>query len=128
MPRQTGRYNRLSSYATKWWISDNGHVAVTYHSTTIVRTYDYDGMHWCELNTGGYYSVTTKRKMNQAAGQFDLPYSVHQKKHRWYVTTKAGVFEFDDQTFVFDLASGLPAAIIYAVVNKGNSNAQPVHA
>jgi hypothetical protein len=115
MPRQTGRYNRLSSYMTKWTRHDNGHIAVTYHATTIVKTYDHDGRIWCELNHGDWPTVTTKRKMNQAAGQFDLPYGVWQRKHLWYVTTKAGEFRFDDRTFVFDIETGLPAALIYAI-------------
>jgi len=72
--------NKLSNYATTVGYK-NGNTTVTYHSTPIV---EFD--HECIiLRTGGWKSVTTKRKMNQAARQFDLGYSVMQKDHAWFV-------------------------------------------
>ena len=37
------------------------------------------------LDSGGWRTVTTKRKMNQAANQFGLIYSVFQRKGQWFV-------------------------------------------
>jgi hypothetical protein len=39
------------------------------------------------LNNGGWKTTTTKTRMNQAANEFNLPYSVHQEKGGWYCTT-----------------------------------------
>ena len=42
-----------------------------------------------KLNTGGYATVTTKRRMNQFAKMFDLGFSVYQQKGQWYIISKA---------------------------------------
>jgi len=111
-------WNRLSNYKTTW-SNDDGNVTVRYHNTDIVSVHMEAGRKVITLNTGGELgdwhtrsqavgSVTTKRKMNQAARQFDLPYSVHQKNHVWYLTTKAGVFRWDDGTvYCFDAETGV---------------------
>lgn len=111
-------YNRLSTYCTSVARIGND-VAVTYHQTTIVLAKDVGNRRVVKLDTGGETgnwtrsnpgpgSNTTKRKMNQAAHQFGLGYSVHQAKGRWYVTTIAGAFEYEDTVFIFDAVSGLP--------------------
>jgi hypothetical protein len=74
------RTDRLSNYRTTW----HGNVAeggVTYVSTEIVKWDDKS----VTLNSGGWRTVTTKRKMNQAARQFILGYRVEQKKGEWSV-------------------------------------------
>ena len=96
-------YDKVSPYRTKI-ISNDGGAIVQYHSTIIVNA----GKDTVILHTGGYASVTTKRKMNQAARQFALGYSVFQKNYDWFVVTKAGTFAFDDRYFCFDRATGLP--------------------
>jgi|RhiMethySRZTD1v2_1073278.scaffolds.fasta_scaffold13719_10 hypothetical protein len=95
-------YNRLSTYRTKI-ARDADKVSVVYHSTMIVRA----DAATLVLDAGGWESVTTKRKMNQASHQFGLGYTVHQHRHQWYVTTKAGEFRFDGH-MVIDRATGLP--------------------
>lgn len=89
--------NRLSNYATTI-ASRNGNTLITYHSTVIVE-FDPDCV---ILRTGGYATVTTKRKMNQAARQFDLPYSVIQRDFDWFVVTATGEYPFNDREFVLD--------------------------
>ncbi len=75
------RMNKLSTYRTT--IASQGeHMAVTYVNTAIVKFSTTEII----LNTGGYRSVTTKRKMNQTARQFNLPYGVTQRKGDWYIT------------------------------------------
>jgi len=37
------------------------------------------------LNSGGWRTVTTKARMNQAANQFGLEYTVYQEKDDWFV-------------------------------------------
>jgi hypothetical protein len=76
------RYNQLSKYRTTWEQGQHGG-SVTYVSTRIVA-WDAEGN--VTLNSGGWETVTTKRKMSQAAWQFGLGYGVHQRKHVWYVS------------------------------------------
>jgi hypothetical protein len=95
--------DRLSNYKTLWdTCNDTG--GVSYVHTRIV---EWDA-HSVTLRTGGWRTVTTKRKMNQAARQFGLGYGVHQRKGRWYVSrwdnaAKQWIDEqpFDSDTFVF---------------------------
>jgi hypothetical protein len=78
-------YNKLSNYKTTWTENNNGG-CVTYTKTNIVK-WTKDTI---QLNSDGWESVTTKRKMNQASHQFCLQYSVFQKNFDWFVTTPNG--------------------------------------
>lgn len=74
--------DKLSSYATTVAKDSEGFMCVTYHDTQIVR--------WKEgecliLNSGGWDTVTTRRKMNQAARQFDLPFAVVRQNGKTHV-------------------------------------------
>ena len=59
---------------------------VRYHQTDIVRFTDG----YVILNTGGWYTQTTKTRMNQASNQFELGYSVRQIDGIWKVFTSKG--------------------------------------
>ena len=76
------RNDKLSSYRTTWHSTTNGG-AVTYITTEIVR---WDANRNVTLNSSGWRTVTTKRKMVQASRQFNLGYTVHQSKGDWFVT------------------------------------------
>jgi hypothetical protein len=77
------RTDKLSTYRTTW--HQNGDAGgVTYVSTEIVR---WDGSR-VTLNSGGWQTVTTKRKMNQAANQFGLRFCVYQKRGEWFVDVR----------------------------------------
>jgi len=79
------RMNKLSTYCTT--IAQAGDlIVVTYRKTQIVA---FD-RRYISLRTGGWDSVTTRRKMNQAANQFGLGYSVYRDKGESYVRTPAG--------------------------------------
>ena len=80
------RSDQLSSYKTTIAPDGNGNTLVTYQSTAIVK-FNRDSV---TLNSGGWETVTTKRKMNQAARQFCLNYSVFQKAYEWFVTLPSG--------------------------------------
>ena len=54
---------------------------VTYHRTPVVKFSEKT----IKLNTGGYKTQTTKRRMNQAAQQYGLGYEVVQRKGDWLV-------------------------------------------
>lgn len=59
------------------------YVTVRYHNTDII-TIDFENR-TVTLDAGNYYTVTTKRRMNQVMKDFDIPYRVHQHKYKWYV-------------------------------------------
>jgi hypothetical protein len=82
----------LSNYATTWTTDDNGNGRVTYHQTTIVE--------WTPetitLRTGGHHTVTTKKKMNQAAAQFGLGFHMRMYHGTWLVDDGSGEVPFHD--------------------------------
>lgn len=85
-------YNKLSNYRTAWY--DEGNTgSVVYASTAIVSWHDGK----VTLRSGGWETVTTKRKMNQAASQFALGFDVFQRNHKWFVGLPSGeVVDFHD--------------------------------
>lgn len=78
-------------------------VTVTYHTTCIVAA-DLQAMA-VTLDSGGWRTATTKRRMNQAATQFGLGFSVFQRWGNWFVTTCLGELEFHDG-MIIDLTTG----------------------
>lgn len=63
---------------------------VRYHFTDVVK---FSSM-VIVLDTGGWYTPTTKTRMNQTSNYYGLGYYVYQKKGIWYV-------DFKDTTYVF---------------------------
>jgi len=88
--------DKLSNYKTTIHTDDQGYTTVIYTNTAIVK-FNGDNI---ILNSGGYETVTTKRKMNQASNQFNLPYGVFQKDFKWYVDTQTGRHDFEDNMSV----------------------------
>ena len=84
---------RISGVATNVQ-TKNGVTTVRYHSTDVV-TFDDNTI---KLDTGGWRSVTTKLRMNQASNQFDLGYGVWQEKGEWYVEHKGKTYTFENET------------------------------
>jgi len=56
-------------------------IRVTYHNTAVVEVTH----NRIVLNTGGWKTVTTKRRMNQTSNQYGLKYRVYQSKGCWFV-------------------------------------------
>jgi hypothetical protein len=70
----------------------DGRTFVTYHDTPVV-TVDADGT--VTLNSGGWRSATTKTRINQAARQLNLRFSVHQRDFQWFVSVDAVASRFE---------------------------------
>jgi hypothetical protein len=70
----------------------DGKTEVTYHNTTVV-SFDADKI---ILNCGGWWTSTTKNRMNQTSNQFDLGFRVSQKDFLWYVEYQGKVIEFNE--------------------------------
>ena len=49
------------------------------------------------LNTGGYFTATTKTRMNQASRQFNLGFLVFQEDFKWYVDVDGHTLEFNNR-------------------------------
>jgi len=84
------RTDKLGTTATTVYTEDDWTV-VRYHQTDVVRFREGGPI---ILNTGGYRTVTTKLRMNQASSQFGLGYRVSQNNFTWYV-------DFEDKCHVF---------------------------
>lgn len=54
------------------------------------------------LTAGGWWTNTTKNRMNQASNQFDLGYNVFQKDFNWFVDYRGKVFEFNENRIVLN--------------------------
>lgn len=76
------RSDKLSTYKTTV-ASGGNYTIVTYHRTQIVKYNSEEII----LDFGGWDSVTTRRKMNQASRQFNLGYSVFRHKGRTYINS-----------------------------------------
>lgn len=75
----------------------NGRIAVTLHRTLVVDVTPDD----ITLNTGGWNTVTTRARMNQASAEFGLGYSVFMKRGQLFVTMRDGTTEAFDQEITF---------------------------
>lgn len=85
-------YDRLSNYKTTVHTENDTTICV-YHHTPIVRSNNREII----LDSGGWQTVTTKRKMNQYSHQYcNGYYSVYQKDYTWYVEYNDTVVEFED--------------------------------
>lgn len=69
-----------------------GSTYVRYHNTDVVKFNASE----ITLKTGGWYTQTTKNRMNQAANEYNLGFSVSQRKNKWYVMTPDGEIPFVD--------------------------------
>lgn len=77
--------------------ADAGMMVVRLHSTDVVK-FDADSI---VLNTGGYNTVTTRRRMNEASKQFALGYKVFSKDFSIHVTYGENTFPFDSKIILY---------------------------
>lgn len=92
--------SQVGAHATTIFV-ENGWTHVKYHATSVVKFNDDTIM----LDSGGYRTVTTKRRMNQAAVQFDLGFQVFQKGYEWFVQVDlppagSAVHNFEDGIYL----------------------------
>ena len=73
-------------------INNNSITSVCYHNTEVVKITDDEII----LDTGGWYTATTKRRMNQASLQYNLGFAVYQVNFSWYVDYKGDTIPFED--------------------------------
>jgi hypothetical protein len=85
----------------------NGVTSVRYVNTDVVK-FSADKI-W--LRNGGWLTVTTKRRMNQAAAQFDLGYRVYAERGDWWCHFEVGnadnAYMFENGEIVLDRKTGM---------------------
>lgn len=92
---QTSKVGKVSTIVEK---DSNGNRFVQYHHTRVVEWNDREII----LNTNGWFTSTTRNRMNQASNEFGLDFSVYQKDHQWYVAYKGDYLSFKSDKVVLD--------------------------
>ena len=69
-----------------------GLTSIIYHNTAVVQFNDKEII----LNSGGWETVTTKSRMNQASHQYGLGFEVYQVNFSWYIDYKGETLPFRD--------------------------------
>ena len=86
------RYNKVGKHKTKVLIDVDDYRTVKYHNTVVVRFNHREII----LHSGGWYSATTKLRMNQTSNQFNLGFGVYQKNFKWFVDFNGETLPFED--------------------------------
>jgi len=81
---------------------EQSRLIVTFHNTAVVQVVND---RYVILNSGGWLTPTTKRRMNQASEVYRLNYIVFQKGWTWYVRTPVNTLGFVDN-IVIDKETG----------------------
>lgn len=84
-----GQVEKVGRHATRIYTDDDGYKCISYQGTEVVRFNDDIII----LNTGGWFTNTTKRRMNQASNQFGLGITIFQQKWEWYALLDSGKVE-----------------------------------
>lgn len=90
------RYNTVGKHKTSVTTFEDT-LAIKYYNTNVVMVLSTGNI---LLDTGGHKTNTTKLRMNQASGQYNLGFMVSQRKGKWYVTTNKGEIEYTGNTFI----------------------------
>jgi hypothetical protein len=95
------RFYNVGKVATKVTRSEDK-ITVRYHNTDVVTL---DGIkREVTLNTGGYFSKTTKVRMNQASQEFcNGRFQVYQQNYDWFVMVNGQTLPFSGNKITFTL-------------------------
>ena len=86
--------------------NEQSRLIVTFHNTAVVQVVND---RYVILNSGGWLTPTTKRRMNQASDQFNLNFKVFQKDYQWLCETtkpngKKNIFCFQQNRLSLPIA------------------------
>ncbi len=76
---------------------------VVYHSTPVVQI---TNNRYVKLESGGWYTNTTKTRMNQASNEYGLGFRVYQKNFDWFVEVGDNTYEYYDN-IIIDIDNGV---------------------
>ena len=85
------KLNTIGKHETKIY-NDNDYTCIKYHYTDVVQ-FNNDRI---ILNSNGFFTNTTKTRMNQASRQYNLGYYVFQKDYKWYIDYNSQVLDYYD--------------------------------
>lgn len=83
-------------------VRDGDDTEIAYHGTKVVIFNEAS----IKLDNGGYDTVTTKRRMNEAAQLFNLGYQVNQVKGLWVVRFKGKDYPYRGDRLSLDRVTG----------------------
>jgi hypothetical protein len=92
------RLNQVGSHKTSIFTDIDEMTKVSYHHTAVVSFNEKKIV----LDNGGYRTVTTKARMNQASNQFNLGFSVYQKDYKWYVDFKGVTYNYPSEKLTLE--------------------------
>jgi hypothetical protein len=84
-----GQTAKVSGRATTTYANERG-THIRYHATEVVSF----NAKQITLRTDGYFTLTTRTRMNQASNQYGLGYRVFQKDFNWFVEHGGKVIPF----------------------------------
>ena len=96
MPIQ-GPADRATGVKTQW-VNVEGWNVLAYRGTPVIKYND----NVIVLDTGGFRTQTTKRRMNQGANERNLGFEVKQIKGEWYVIRGDEKLLFVNDTFTIE--------------------------
>lgn len=100
--RNMSESNQLGTYKTSIRRNKGGQTKVVYYKTAVV-TFTDDQI-W--LDTGGWWTRTTRVRMNQASRQFQLGYRVYEKGSKWYIAFGNKSHDFSANQMKLDRRTG----------------------
>ena len=86
---------KIGSHKTRI-VQEGEATKVFYHDTSVV-TFD---QHTITLNTGGWNTSTTKKRMNQTSSVYGLNFQVYQKNFAFYCDYNGKEIPFEDSIMV----------------------------
>ena len=85
-----GQLQRVGTHRTSTFTEDQT-TEVCYHNTIVVSF----NTNTIKLNTGGWWTNTTKTRMNQTSNQYGLGFRVYQKDYQWYIEYNNKIQSFE---------------------------------
>lgn len=92
----------IPSYKTLIRHLSGGQTEVIYYETAVVQF----NAQTIWLNTGGWWTASTKSRMNQVSRHFDLGFRVFAKNGTWYVEYLDKTHEFSKPRIRLDRTTG----------------------
>ena len=87
----------IPTYETRISYSDFfDRLDIFYHDTAIASIWGYGKL---KIDNGGWWSKTTKKRINAVLSAFGLPYSIYQANWQWYLSDREGItYPFKNET------------------------------
>jgi len=89
-----------SKSATHGEIDEDGTRGVVFHQTCVVSWKDQSTGSYRDievtLRNGGYFTPTTKIRMNEVSREYNLHFSVYADRGDWFVSINGKILEFEE--------------------------------